>query len=356
MKEIKNLKKNEADWWFDINDTLSYNCLLNFVVGDRGGGKSFNTLRFLIKRFLKHGEQFIYLRRTMEEIKDSAPTIFDDIKKEGYFADVDLESSKKVFKCNDEVMGLPRALSTSMNRRSISLPKVKWILFDEFMVDGKTSRYIGTGNDEVFLFRNFYETVGRMKDMFGEEVRVIFLANAFSTVNIYFQEFGVKLPQAPPYKQFNKFDDVLVTIWDGSKYREVKEKSRWYKLNEGTQFNEYAYANDFYLDTTEFIRKVPKSAEFAFGLEYQQTLYTVWVDYNKGKYYCSSKGGDTNPNNTFSMSMEDNSPNNINIRRVKNLPFFKHFRLSVDENNVYYDSLKIYHALQEVIYLMRTTK
>ena len=56
---------------------LTYNCTFNFVIGDRGGGKSFGTLYFVINRFKKAGEQFIYLRRTERELDDAKPTLFD---------------------------------------------------------------------------------------------------------------------------------------------------------------------------------------------------------------------------------------------------------------------------------------
>lgn len=326
------------------------------MVGDRGGGKTFGTLNFVINRFLKHGEQFIYLRRTVEELKDSVPTLFADLQAHGYYNNHDLKSTKKGLYCDGKLMGLPKALSTSLSRKSIALPKVKWIVFEEFMVDGRHSRYLGSGQDEVFIFQNFYETVARMKDLEGDEVRVIFLSNAFSTVNIYFQEYRVKLPVAPPYKRYYTFGDVAVCIWQEESYRDVKRHSRWHKINQGSDFNKHAYDNQFYLDTDKFIKEKTKQAEYHFSLVFQGKTYSVWVEWDKGSYYISTKGGNATPKSTVSLTLEDNSPNNIGIRRVRNLPFMNVFRKAVDENSVYYDKLSTYHNLKEAVYLLNTIR
>lgn len=343
--------------WFTPNDLLSRNCLLNFVVGDRGGGKTFGSLVFVINRFLKHKEQFIYLRRTVEELKDSVPTLFSDLQVHGYFLQHELVSTKKGLYCDGKLMGLPKALSTSMTRKSIALPSVKWIIFEEFMVDGKHSRYLGSGEDEVFIFQNFYETIARMKDLEGQDVRVLFISNAFSTVNIYFQAFKVNLPTEPPYKRYYTFNkDIAVCIWQEESYRLAKEQSRWYQLNKGSKFDKHAYSNEFYLDTDKFIKQKDKQAEYHFSLVFQSKTYSVWVNWNKGAYYISTKGGNATVENTIALTLEDNAINNIGIRRVRNLPFIKAFRRAVDENSVFYDKLATYHNLKEVVYLLNTIK
>lgn len=357
LNQVNQNKVLEQVKWFTPNDLLSRNCLLNFAIGDRGGGKTFGVLKFVANRFKKYGEQFIYLRRTVEELKDSVPTLFDDIKAHGYFPNDEIKTNRKGIYFNDHLMGLPKALSTSMTRKSIALPKVRWIVFEEFMVDGKHSRYLGSGQDEVFIFQNFYETVARMKDLQGQDVRVIFIANAFSTVNIYFQAFNVRLPTQPPYKRYYTFNkDIAVCIWQEESYRKAKQQSRWAQLNKGSKFESHAYKNEFYLDTSTFIKLKPNDAEYHFSLVFQELTYSVWVDWSKGVYYISTKGGNATPENTIAFTLEDNNINNIGIRRVKNLPFMKMFRKAVDENSVFYDKLSTYHNLKEVVFLLNTVK
>ena len=49
--------------WYDLSQLLSYNKILNFVIGQRGGGKSFNAKKWCVNDFIKNGKQFIWVRR-----------------------------------------------------------------------------------------------------------------------------------------------------------------------------------------------------------------------------------------------------------------------------------------------------
>lgn len=55
--------------YWDINKSLSYNALFNFIIGARGVGKSYGAKKLAIQNFLKKGKQFVYVRRYKEELK-----------------------------------------------------------------------------------------------------------------------------------------------------------------------------------------------------------------------------------------------------------------------------------------------
>ena len=65
--------------WYDINKTLTYNCLFNFVIGNRGSGKTYGAKKRAVKQFLDKGYQFVYLRRYKEELDETAESYFNDI-------------------------------------------------------------------------------------------------------------------------------------------------------------------------------------------------------------------------------------------------------------------------------------
>lgn len=334
--------------WYTPNRLLTYNCLFNFTVGDRGGGKSFGTLEYCVRQFEKTGKEFIYLRRYKEELDDSLPTLFDALVKENKFPDHKLWVKGKKIYFDNRVMGYAVALSTSSKRKSVNFSNVGYIIFEEFMVDGITNRYLGSGDKEVAIFENFYETVDRLRD----QTRVFFLSNAFSMVNIYFMHYKVRL--RPPYKTYNKLGNIMVCIWQDQSYRDAKAKTRFYQIVAGTEYADHAYGNKFYMDNETFIKKKSNTAEFHFGLAYMGKNYGVWVDWDKGQYFVTQKLGPINNYNMISLTLDDNKPNNINIRRVRNMPFIVGFRKSVDENNVYYDNLETWSMLNEVVYLLRT--
>ena len=193
--------------WYTPNRQLTYNRIFNFVVGVRGGGKTFNTLKHCIEKFLKDGSEFIYLRRRQVHLDDACSggkgsgDLFADIRAKGYFPDHELKVvSDKAggynFYCDGKIMGYGKALSTSTGRRSTSKPKVKRIIYDEFLIDDSSGseRYLNHGN-EMFVFNNFYETIAR-----GRDIPVIFIGNAFSMVNPYFIELGIRVNEVESNK------------------------------------------------------------------------------------------------------------------------------------------------------------
>lgn len=347
------LSSKPVKWWTP-NDLLSHNKLFSFVILERGPGKTFNTLLFLIKRFEKHGEQFVYMRRREVEREESVGTLFSKIKKLGYYKNVDLKADKKGnIYYNDKIMGRSVALSTVMSRKSIEMDKCAWIWYEEFTADGIKTRYL---KDEADLLLNFYETLARMDELNPEikPIRVLCTGNTFSIYNPIFDYLNIKLPMSPPYSKFYSGSDWVVQLQTDESYLDAKKQTRFYKLTEGTKFNQVAYHGDFYLDKTEFIKPVPKQSEYNFSMMIDNKLFSVYRDWRNGCYYCTTKGGDHNPYNTVSLTQEDNKPSSVSIRAVKRTPAMREFMWAYSTNNVYYDKLSTYHALYNAIYLLNS--
>ena len=74
MKEI-----DKSIFW-NLGRTLTYNRLINFIVGNRGGGKTFGAKERGIDNFIKKKEQFGYIRRYKDDLKKPMEQYFDDIK------------------------------------------------------------------------------------------------------------------------------------------------------------------------------------------------------------------------------------------------------------------------------------
>lgn len=345
--------------WYTPNGQLTYNRIFNFVVGVRGGGKTFNTIKHGIKRFKKKGEQFVYLRRRQVDLDDACSgkkgggDLFSDIRHKGYFEEDELKvvadkSGGFIFYCNDEVMGYGKALSTA--RRSASLPYVELIIFDEFLIDDKGAtheKYLNHG-DEMFVFNNFYETIAR-----GRDIPVFFIGNAFSMVNPYFLELGIRIPEVKENKVY-KGKVWTVVFWKDKEFIEERSNTQFYQATKNTKFSQHAYGNTFYLDRKDFLKKRPHDTEHQFSIEYLGEKYGVWVDWKEGKYYVSKKGANAPAYKTISFSLDDNSPNNVSIRRYRNMPFMKAFRMASDNNNVFFDTQESFNKLNEVVYLLKT--
>ena len=75
--------------YYDMSDLLSYNKILNFIIGQRGGGKTFGAKRWCINDFLKREKEFIWVRRFQTEIKPLKRNFWDDIIASGLYPEVE---------------------------------------------------------------------------------------------------------------------------------------------------------------------------------------------------------------------------------------------------------------------------
>ena len=161
--------------FYNYTNVLSYSALFNFILGERGVGKTYGALKFVINRFIKSGEQFVYLRRYKSELKKSVPHLFDSLIQNEEFPDNNLFVRGDTFYIDGKVAGYAIALSTSNILKSTSFSKVKTIIYDEFLIDRGTYHYL---SNEIISFLDLYETIARLR-----EVRVLFLGNAISQAN-----------------------------------------------------------------------------------------------------------------------------------------------------------------------------
>ena len=55
--------------YWDIEKTLSYGRFLNLINGNRGGGKTYGSKKWIIKHFLKTKNKFVWVRRYKQEFR-----------------------------------------------------------------------------------------------------------------------------------------------------------------------------------------------------------------------------------------------------------------------------------------------
>ena len=65
--------------FYSYDRIRSYNAIWNFIISNRGGGKTYGFKMMAIKNFLKNGKQFIYVRRYKTELQEKT-LFFDDVK------------------------------------------------------------------------------------------------------------------------------------------------------------------------------------------------------------------------------------------------------------------------------------
>lgn len=306
--------------YYDYSKVLSYNAMMIFIIGERGVGRTYGSIKHVVKRYLKTGEQFVYLRRYKTELKTSVPKFFDSINANNEFKDHKLTSSNNKFYCDNKIIGYAIPLSTSNILKSTSFDRVSTIIFDEFIIDKGTYHYL---QNEVTQLLDVIETIGRLRD-----IKILFLGNAISITNPYFTYFDLTLPYNSDIKTF-KDGLIVVNYIKNEEYRKLKKSTKFGKLIEGTSYSKYAIDNEFLRDSKAFIKKKTNKSKFYFIIVIDNNSYGVWRDLNEDVIYISSDI-DTLCPIRFTFSKDDHNFNTILVSRRNNLwvkSIIEHYRL-----------------------------
>ena len=299
--------------WWSRSRLLSHNRILNMVLSNRGGGKTFDCTKWCIDDFKKNKKQAVWVRRYNTELvgKDGNPGILDDnaffrgVISEGLYPDDKLEIKGNMGYINDEPAIYFVALSTSRQLKSMNFPDVNKIIFDEFIIDKGRITYL---KNEVEVFLDLYETIARTRD----NVRAVLLANSITIVNPYFLFFNVK---PDTNKRFTVSGQVCIEVFSDADFIDKKKKSRFGQLVNGTRYGAYAIDNQWLLDNETFIETKTPKAEFMLSLKYNGIIYGFWIDYKVGLIFVNRQY-DPSSYSQYCLQKDDHDPNLLLIKSL----------------------------------------
>lgn len=328
--------------YYDLSKVLSYNAFLNILIGGRGIGKTYSASKFVSKQFIKKNEEFAYIRRYKTELKKSVPKFFDALNKNEEFKGHKLYSKNNSFYIDNKVCGYAFTLSTAQDLKSSNFSNVKYIIFDEFILEEGQKHYL---KNEVEALLSLIETIAR-----NREVKVFLLANAVTIANPYFIYFDLSLPYGSDIKTFRDGLILVNYIESSEEFLNAKKNSSFGKLIEGTDYGDYAINNTFRLDNKTFVEKKTGTSKCNFAFQFRNKIYGVWFDFNEGKIFVSE---DYLENvQFFACTKEDQTPNTMLISAAKDYNCWKLFVKNYKLGNVYFESLKIKQATQDLLKLM----
>lgn len=331
--------------YWDMKKTASYGSLFNYIMGIRGCGKTYTSLKYCIQTFkdslltLKKYEEpkrFIYLRRNRTELEGLTSGKRDQNK---LFSKVQIEFPDDEIYCegnnlyiNGEVFGWATSLSTASSKKSFPYPGVRNIIFDEFViVDDGFHRYL---KDEVTKFLEFYETVSRDSDP-----QVWFLANALSQVNPYFLEFKLNAPNEG-VRRFGENKDILVEMVAPNDLIERKKNTRFGKIIKGTRYEEYAIENKWLMDNNNLLGKKPKTSVYYCTLIFKNKNIGIWIDRNTQLMYASFHV-DKQCKNKFACTNNDQTINVPIVKNMRQLPYLSTVSRMFDKGFLLCENLEI---------------
>lgn len=276
--------------YYNYDALYSRNGVFNFVCGARGLGKTYGAKLKALVASIRKGDEFVYMRRYKEELQASRDTFFADLTEE--FPDHDFRHSGNIAEMATshsrgskdrawKKIGYFIALSQAQGKKSIAYPKVKTIIFDEFILDKGNTIYIP---NEAVKFLEFFNTVDRYKD----KTRVLFLANAVSVSNPYFLYWNIE--PKPGQEWVTKDDNFIVCHFPvAEKFQAGVAKTRIGKFIAGTSYSDYAVGNVFKDNDDSMIELKTSDADYMYSLETKHGTFSLWKDYDTGKWYAQQR-------------------------------------------------------------------
>ena len=324
--------------YFNYDRVISYNAFLNFLIGSRGVGKTFGASEFVIRQFIKKGYEFVYLRRYKSDLTKDFKKFFSSLIKEGKFEDHSLTTKGLNYIIDDKIAGYGMTLSTAHQLKGSNFPNVKYIIFDEFLIETGQSHYI---KNEVNIFLGLIESIARMRN-----IHVFCLGNNTSNVNPYFLYFDLTIPYNNDIKLF-KDGLILLQYIQNEAFIEAKRKTPFGKIVEGTEYEDYAIFNNSPDNNKDFIEKKTGNAKFSFAFTYKNQTFGVWIDYNNGKMYISNDY--IKDLLVFATTTDDHKPNTLLYSIAKKYNCWNVFIQNYKLGNVYFENMKIKNISKEIL-------
>ena len=334
--------------YWDINLILPYQRCFNLINGERSIGKTYTTQKFYLDRAINKGQEFVYIVRTQDEKKQG---IFEAahakvIQNEFPNTSIKFETDICYIEDSKETLGYCIALSECIKIKKRSFPNVKWLIFDEYMLEEKQSQSYVNGWKEPDLFLSIYHTIDREQD----KVICFLLGNNTSFYNPYHLHPAFNVPNIPRGQLWYSENVLFFFFFGSDELKEEKEKSKFVKMIKQTQYGKYAVTGDYVDDNINFIAKRDSSAQHYFNISYNDITYGIWLSRQTGCIYVSNKY-DPYCKLNYALSVNDHSENTLLTRDKSNTMLqwlAKNFKLG----NVRFENMEIKKKTEQAILML----
>lgn len=197
-------KKQEKQEYYTLEPILKEKAHYNIIIGERSNGKTYSVLRHVLDDYLETGNQAALLRRMQEDfVGKRGAGLFQPLIDNGeiellsagewtsvyyyasrwYLCKYKEDKKGNVERITDKTPFMYGfALSQMEHEKGTGYPRVKTIVFDEFITRMAYLR------DEFVLFMNTLSTIIRSRD----DVTIFMLGNTVNKYCPYFDEMGLR--------------------------------------------------------------------------------------------------------------------------------------------------------------------
>ena len=284
-KLYKYLDKCSEGGFYNITKLLTFQRILNFIVGSRSIGKSTAVACLCILNYIINGKMFIYCRRTKDEVLLTCRSFFDNAVKiintkcKGMglpvIKCVEYKAGKFYIqiegKETDEQCGYCIPLSLEQKHKSATFSEYNIIIYDEFIATDN-ARYLGNvdyPDREYDSLMSLFQTVDRgIDEPFRDETIIICMGNNWSKYNPIFLSLNISDYIEDNSRWIKPKDElwILHNIGDVAATKDAGQHSNAYLLA-NQKLRDYAF-NNISTESTEYIKKPDPSIK----VEYYMTL------------------------------------------------------------------------------------
>jgi len=165
--------------YLNYDEVMSYNLRHNFIVGDRGVGKTYGLTRWLLNKCISEKKKFIWIRNTKSTLDEM--TKFDGM---GFLAQhpeaLGLDRtlftvSKGILFYGEQMVGAFVSLGNFFSIKGVNYDDVTYFIFDEFMPERREAIRV----DYDYALKSILQTIFRERTDF----RAFYMANVLTTSN-----------------------------------------------------------------------------------------------------------------------------------------------------------------------------
>ncbi|MEE0239859.1 MAG: phage DNA encapsidation protein, partial [Pauljensenia sp.] len=260
------------------------------------------------------------------------------------FPGVDLSVKGKVAYLGGAKGGTPIGqvvyLSAAQMLKSVSLKRVKHIIFDEFILEKGATHYLP---DEASVFEGLYSTVDRWDD----RVRVYFLANAFSLTNPYYVKYGI-VPTAEFTVEPGADRFWAVHTDRSEEFAEQVSKTKFgaFLRRQDDENSRYMIDSSFRDEGAEMVEAKPSSAVYSLTIVGGSRPLSFWLGRDWATWY-ATEGATKAPNlYTLDPRRVDEATRLLQPRD----PYMKNIRDSYARGRVRFDKLTTRNLFVKEVY------
>ena len=250
------MKIYDSNGYVNIRGILAEGYPFNFLVGGRGTGKTYTSLKVSYEDKIR----FMLMRRTQAQADLISKPEFSVYKpiNEDLGTDIRVHSISKYnaeFYTEDEdgtqhPIGYTCALSTISNMRGFDASDINLIIYDECIPE-KHERLLKNEADALF---NAYETMNRNRELKGRDpIQLLCLANANDITNPVFESLNlIRISDKMQRGNTDRWTDdrrgIQLIMLHRSPISKKKSGTALYNLTAGSDFASMALDNDFNVD------------------------------------------------------------------------------------------------------------